>query len=65
MNKIHFIKQEVENNTVKLVLIPDDIMVADNLTKLVPKKKNQFCNNILLYGHNGNVPVGKKIVVKR
>jgi hypothetical protein len=59
MNKIHFSKK------LKLVLIPDDIMVADNLTKLVPKKKNQFCNNILLYGHNGNVPVGKKIVVKR
>jgi hypothetical protein len=57
MNKIHFIKQEIDNGTVRLVKIPDEIMVADSLTKLVPLKKHLFCTNILLNGHDGHVPM--------
>jgi hypothetical protein len=65
MNKINFVKQEIELGTVSLVLIPDEIMVADALTKLVPKKKHEFCTNILLNGHDNNVPTGNKIVKKK
>jgi hypothetical protein len=56
MNKIHFIKQEIDLGTIKLVKIPDQIMVADSLTKLVPATKHAYCTKILLEGHDGKVP---------
>ena len=56
MNRIHFIKQEIELKTIKLVKIPDRLMVADSLTKLVPVAKHAFCTKILLEGHDGKLP---------
>jgi hypothetical protein len=56
MNKINFIKQEIDNGTVQLVKIPDKLMVADSLTKLLPLNKHMFCTNILLNGHDGILP---------
>ena len=51
INKLNFIKQEVQLGTIKLVKIADAFMVADVLTKLVPRQKHEFCTQIMLNGH--------------
>ena len=57
MNRINFIKQEIENGTGRLVKIPDGLMAAaDSLTKLLPVNKHLFCTNILVNGHDGILP---------
>jgi histone deacetylase 1/2 len=51
INKLNFIRQEIQAGTIKLIKVADKFMVADVLTKLVPKLKHDFCTDILLHGH--------------
>ena len=43
--KYHYVKDAIEQNVVKLQYLPTDKMLADVLTKPVPKPKHIFCCN--------------------
>lgn len=39
----HFIREKINDNTIKIQYLPTNEMVADSLTKAVPKEKTKFC----------------------
>ncbi|NDA63213.1 MAG: hypothetical protein EBX50_14410 [Chitinophagia bacterium] len=43
----HFIREKVEDNSVKLEFCPTDRMVADVLTKALPRDKHVWCTNAM------------------
>ena len=51
INRINFVRQEVANNTIRLVYIPTEEMVADILTAARDRGPFEYLRNILLGGH--------------
>lgn len=43
--RYHFIREKIKQNIVKINHVRTEEMVADNLTKAVPKDKHWFCVN--------------------
>lgn len=39
----HVVREKVEDSTIRVEYIPTDLMVADSLTKAVPRTKHSFC----------------------
>ena len=55
IEKINFIRQEIQRSTISLVHMPTENMIADILTKPLAKEKfNQF-RDIILNGHNNTI----------
>ena len=55
IEKINFIRQEIQRSTISLVHMPTENMIADILTKPLGKEKfNQF-RDTMLNGHNNTI----------
>jgi hypothetical protein len=57
VNRLSYIKQEIEIGTIQLKYVPSKLMVADVLTKLLPALGHQYCTRILLLGHTDKDPM--------
>jgi hypothetical protein len=56
-NRLNFIRQEIQKFRIAtLMFIPSTQMVADILTKGLPRKQYEYLCNLLLTGHNGVGP---------
>eukprot|EP01035_Chromulina_nebulosa_P024809 gene24809-32306_t len=61
INKLHFIREQIEFKSIHLTYISTDHMVADTLTKALPKIAFTKHSKTIMHGHDNLRPTGEGI----